>query len=1204
MNASPDAAQQQQSQPLDVHGCPLDGAALIEASAGTGKTWAICGLALRLIAERGLAIHEVLVLTFTNAASAELRTRIRARLVEALAALENDLPPAEGPQDCNRSQDKIRARVGAALAAFDEAAIHTIHGFCQRALHESPFAAGEPFSLTLTMQEDLAREVAVDYWRHHIAHGALAPALVTWLAQKKFSPDQLEGLLRRVLAHPLAEVRWPVEEAAAHANPADSIDAAACHAKAKACWQAGRAEILALLTESADLARNRLRVDTLVDGAGAWDLYFASDNPATPIPEKAQKFRAATLAAATRNGRQPPAHPFFLLAEALCASQEKLEAQRSALLRHFLAWAPAEVRARQRARRHTDFDAQLGNLHTALNDPARGETLARALRKRYPAALIDEFQDTDPLQLAILRKIYGTAEGSSALFFVGDPKQAIYSFRQADLHTYLEARAATPRRFHLDANQRSSEGVIRGINALFGTNPRAFMLEDLVFHPARRGEKPLSRFSDQSAPARHALHLWRLPDGLRKDEAMTRAAQATAEEIARLLIAARKGEIRIDDAPLTPGRIAVLTRTHRQGQIMRQALEAVGLKAAELTRANIFTSAEAEELERFLHALHEPSNIGFLKGALATRAIGYDAAAIERLDTDEQNLAFWQERLHGWNRLWRQKGILAVLSEAGRILGLAGRLLQGSGGERRLTNHLHLTELLHEAETRMPEPARLLAWLAARRRQPEYDETEELRLESDRDLVSIVTIHRAKGLEYDIVFCPFLWETVHSPRRREPGILCHDQQSRRLLLDLGESEASKALARQEQDEELLRLYYVAITRAVHRCYLVHGPYLVRGSLTESSRSLLNWLVAGGECPPQQWSRQRLEAEALDAAWEALRAKADASMEAIPEARRPRLPAFETAGNFQAETARRRLLPGFRIDSFSGLIRNRREETQHAVDDGGGGDDGDHDDLALPPLEDVADPLPYAPYAPDILHFPRGPRAGDCIHALFEAIDFTHPENCREAARAALARHPVTLTADTDPSVLLAALEKLVADVLATPLPLPGAQTQFRLDCLAPDMRLTEFEFHLPVSRMESFRLETLLAAHGEPIPHLAAESLQGFLRGFIDLVFRHEGRYYVLDWKSNHLGGQPEDYGAAALARAMREHAYPLQARLYLLALHRHLQTRLPAYCPEQHLGGALYLFVRGVRPEWKNSGIHFLPPKVALLREMEAMLG
>ncbi|MDR1647137.1 MAG: exodeoxyribonuclease V subunit beta [Zoogloeaceae bacterium] len=1185
---------------LDLLNCPLFGVSLIEAAAGTGKTWAICALAARLVAERDIEIGKLLIVTFTNAATAELRERVRQRLQSLVqedsadpfrhdffSALERrGIPP-----------ETARMRLKAALTAFDEAAIFTIHSFCQRALGEYPFAATQPFAQELGNTDALIRQASLDYWRRFIAQGTLSgqDALALGL-----TPETLENLLHKRLAQPLAATCWPEDlppfpPPAADANANQAL--AAAFRRAQSLWQAERDAILQTLAKhQAGFNKRSFPADALESGAVAWDALFQQDDPAADWHSKeaekaARRFAAETLRRVTNKGKTTPEHPFFAAAETLLAEhatrRARLDALRLALFRHFLEWAFSYVAAEQQRLRLLSFDSLLTRLHQALHAPG-GAVLAARLRECYPAALIDEFQDTDPIQFGIFARLHGLTDGTTktpeenpetALFWVGDPKQAIYRFRQADLMTYFQARrlVAPERIYALNANQRSTPGVIAGVNTLFARNPAAFMLADLSFTPASRGQKPLPELVDSSVPRRASFHFMALPEIEKEDDEDkdTLAVQATAMEIAHLLAAARRGETRLGDQPLRSGRIAVLVRTHRQGEQIKIALRQRGIQASERSRAEIFQSAEAEDLECLLLALEQARPAAFL-AALATPLLGFSAAGIARLTADETELNRWCERFQTWRQRWRTHGLAAALAELGEETRLAARLLALPDWERRLTNVLHLIELLRGLEAQTPQPRRLLQVFAQARQQADHnDETRQLRLESDRDLIAIVTIHQSKGLEYDIVFCPFLWRDSMSGWKRPSSPLSLRDAQGKTVLDFRPDAPDDEL-RAEETGEMLRLHYVALTRAVHRCYLVYDP--------GNPASLLNWLAAGKAHDPAPWrypvkvNREQMPDPAtVRANWaEIIRATNSSVTHITPEAQTTLSPpAAKIRQDFQALVARRTLKPDWRIGSFSSLIAARREYQEWPETAA-----SDHDALS----SSAPAAAPAETPETDILHFPCGPRAGDALHSLLEHTDFAHPE--AEDLR----------------------LRDFLRNLMATPLTLPGAATPLYLKDLPPEKRRMELEFFLSVPELAAPRLIDLMAAQNEPLPSLDFPPLRGFLKGFIDMTFTHEGRYYVLDWKSNHLGWRAEDYNQTAMTAAMREHGYYLQARLYLLALHRYLGFRLTGYVPEQHLGGACYLFLRGVRPHWQDPegrqcGVFVLEPNLALLREMEDLM-
>jgi exodeoxyribonuclease V beta subunit len=1211
---------------LDVFRCGLDGINLIEASAGTGKTWNICGLYLRLLLERGLEVQQILVVTFTNAATAELRTRIRGRLAETLAYLRNGSAPAGDPfvkdlvaaLEARGSQDRaaLAARIDVALQTFDEAAVFTIHGFCQRALADTPFAAALPMALELVQDDaDFQAEAVQDFWRRHIAADGLDPALAAFLLQKQDSPEKYAALLRRYLSKPLAECRWPDD--LDRVCPVDLAALEATYRAARATWQARRETIVAALIEALPrLNANSYKAESVQQGAADWDTFFGAADPMAPLDIGGSKlglFRAETVTRRTKKGQRPPADPFFPQAEGLLAARENteqaLEQARLKLIRDLLREAGTALRAGKREQRVVSFDDMLFNVYERL---ASGECpwLAPSLRTRFPAALIDEFQDTDPLQFSIFEAIYGG--GEAPLFLVGDPKQAIYSFRHADLHTYLQARQSATAEYSLAHNQRATAGLISALNTLFSANGRAFLLPGLDYREAQIGAKPRARFDDRTQ-ARADLQVWKLPGGdaaLKKAEARVAATEATAAEIARLLAEAARGSITLGDRPLRPGDVAVLVRSHSQGSEIKHALGARGIGSVELSQASVFHSADAEEVERVLTAVLEPTRERLLRAALATELLGCDAAAVEAISGDEARLLERVARFGEYRETWLRRGVGFMFRQLLAAENVSARLLARRDGERRLTNLLHLGECLHQAAETHPAPDALMRWLGERRRDEAVEDFAQLRLESDQNLVQIVTIHKSKGLEYPVVFCPFLWDGRIASGGSAEGLEYHDPgEDDRAVMDFrggaaGDDEIAliKQRIKLETAAETVRLIYVALTRAVFRCYLVAGSYTTmsfgRTSFSESHRSLLNWLVAGDGQAPESWLEGKPSAADIGAGWSRLAANAAPHLAVAP------LPAatgavFEATGaapeSLAALPGPGPIAEGWRIGSYSGLSHGATSEAAAT----------DHDARIQPAIA-APSALPAGLPADDILRFPRGAAAGDCLHALFEAVDFTDRSTWEAAIETALAAHPQALAG------LPVALQRerlgrmqnrLLEDVLSSEL-----RAGLRLDSVALARRLTELEFNLPAQSLNAAELNGTLKALGYDVPRLVFGRLAGYLKGFIDLVFEHGGRFYILDWKSNHLGYAQADYGRAGLAEAMAEHGYHLQYLLYTVALQRYLRRRLPGYTYDSHFGGVLYLFVRGVRPGWQGAegepaGVFFHRPAQEAIERLDALI-
>ncbi len=1213
---------------FDVLRCPLDGIQLVEASAGTGKTWNICGLYLRLLLERGLDVTQILVVTFTNAATAELRERIRARIAEMLAYVGGrsraDPDPfvsslATALEERGLARIDMQKRLDLALQSFDEAAILTIHGFCQRALAETPFATGLPFALDIQPDDsELRLAVVHDFWRRHIAADGCPPPLAAWLDARRVTPESLAQLLKRHLAKPLAQVRWPDAIDAPFDFDVDRLNA--CFEQARTTWSMQRDDILRVAQAALPaLNGQQYKSKSIQQAAAGWDAWFGHDALA---PVNWKKFKPELLSASclekcTKKNQTTPRHAFFELADALIAAREEaeihLDRARLRLVRTLFDEAGPELRRRKREARLAAYDDLLQNLHRALQGSG-GEALAQSVRQRFPAALIDEAQDTDPVQFAIFRAIHGS--GSASLLLVGDPKQAIYAFRNADLHTYLRAARDVSAQWTLADNQRSTRGLIRAINALFDGNARAFMLEGLDYRDVSLGRKQRKRLEDRSG-ASADLCIWMLPrfgDGtpLIRREALNAAATATAGEIARLLRASAAGEITLDDERLAPHDIAVLVRSHRQGDEIKQALAALGVASVELSQATVFKSPDAEDVERMLAAVLEPGDDGLLRAALATEIVGLDAAQIAALGGDESALIAHVQRFLDYRDTWFAKGVGVMYREMLAHERVAARMLARPDGERRLTNLLHLGELLHDAAQTHNAPDALLRWLHAQRRDDARDEVAQLRLESDRNLVQIVTIHKVKGLEYPIVFCPYLWDAFQRQRNDIEGREYHDDEGRAIIdfrddAELGaEAVKVKDRIKLESSAESLRLGYVALTRASHRCYLIAGCYgkaTRNGDAPKETRcGLLNWLVAGNGMEPERWLDGDGTTRAIEDAWARIGVDLmpDVAASPVPMVTGERVPpAWIAPDTLGAPLPPKRIAEPWRISSFSGLQYGAVSEGAALDHDATAGDDGALVRARVAALQDTP--------SDDILRFPRGAGAGDCLHAALERIDFTDASGWDDAIDHALRRHPVSLRGVPDPeqpALLRRMMLRMIGDVVRTPLP-----DGIRLDAIARDRRLAELEFNLPAHDVDANALNAALKSLDYAVDRLVFGRLEGYLKGFIDLVFEHAGRYYVLDWKSNHLGFSPGDYEQAALAIAMAQHGYHLQSLLYSLALTRYLAKRLRDYRYDTHFGGVLYLFVRGVRPDWKgadgtSTGVYFHRPSAPTLHELERVFG
>ncbi|WP_312903983.1 exodeoxyribonuclease V subunit beta [Stutzerimonas nitrititolerans] len=1196
---------------------PLHGSRLIEASAGTGKTFTISALYLRLVLGHGgeqafareLLPPEILVVTFTDAATRELRDRIRARLVEAarvfreeaegddlLHQLRADFPPERWPA--------CACRLDIAAQWMDEAAVSTIHGWCQRMLREHAFDSGSLFTLTLeTDHSELLAQVARDYWRLHCY--PLQGDALSWVMNGWGHPDNLLRSVRPLFG----------ERAAAGETSLATLLDAALQEQARALkalkegWCEWADEIRQLLDQAV--------ADKVVDGRKIQARYYQNwceklrhwslgDEAALDLGTGFTRLTPEGLAECWKQG-SPPRHPAL---EAMCELPRRLKqlaGPDEAARRHAAAWICQRFEQEKRQRAEMGFDDMLTRLDAALQSD-NGERLAQVIRTQFPVALIDEFQDTDPLQYRIFDRIYAIEDNrpDCGLFLIGDPKQAIYAFRGADIHTYLRARRAmTGRLDDLDTNFRSSQPMVDAVNRLFqqaearSEGQGAFLFREGADNPLpfssvkARGREERWQVEGQTPPA---LTLWQLPSAEPLANTFYRREMAAraASEITRLLVLGQQGEAGFaragELAPLKPSDIAVLVRDGSEAQAIRGELARRGVRSVYLSdKDSVLASQEACDLLLWLRACAEPDVDRRLRAALASRSLGLELAELEQLNQDER---VWERRVmqfRDYHQRWQRQGVLPMLRQLLHDFGLPQRLMQRSDGERALTNLLHLAELLQQAAAELDGEQALIRHLAALLAgEGAAAEEQVLRLESDAALVRVVTIHKSKGLEYPLVFLPF----ICSFRPAEGGrpLQLQDGDSRRLVLEPDEEDIERA--DRERLGEDLRLLYVAVTRARHACWLGIAD-LKKGNAKASllHRSALGYLLGGG---------QPLSASGLLASWlEPLEKPGECRLQPAPQASDS---SYREATLEQAEpswpTPARRAAEHWWIASYSALRTGDSLESPIERFD----DAAPENPAAQKAADDERESVPVVGpvgLAGSLHLFPRGPNPGTFLHGLLEMAGrdgFAQVASDPAALREQIARRCQRRGLDA----WIEPLNSWLGNLLTTPLALEGAA---RVALAELVVYQPELEFWFETQRVDVRQIDALVQRHvlpGVPRPALLPDRLNGMFKGFIDLAFEHQGRYYVVDYKSNWLGEGDAAYTDEAMQATVASHRYDLQYVLYLLALHRQLQLRLPDYDYERHVGGALYLFLRGSRAP--GQGIHRARPPRELIEALDAL--
>ncbi|MGN5064594.1 exodeoxyribonuclease V subunit beta [Aeromonas sp. 6P] len=1164
--------------PLNTLRFPLHGERLIEASAGTGKTYTIAGLYLRLLLghgpvieqesgeegadagqpsahERPLSVTEILVVTFTEAATAELRGRIRGRIHEArLAFMRGHSSDTLLAQLLAEVEDHELAarRLLAAERQMDEAAVFTIHGFCQRMLKQNAFESGALFETEfLTDDSQLRLQAVSDYWR------------------SEFYPvdKPLASAVRALWPSPAALLRemngW-LDNCELEIHPALGDETlAARHHAAMARIEAVKSEWLAQTDEIRRQTDGQVSRYTGKNYEG-WLAKIADwaqdEGSGYAIPKELERFGQTVLEENLKKGGTVPTLPLFSQIDELLASRPGI---RDLILQRAAKVVRSRMQASKRQAHQLSFDDLLKDLDGALGS-SLGERLCERIRATYRVAMIDEFQDTDPQQYRIFHRLYG-GHTDTALLMIGDPKQAIYGFRGADIFTYIQARRNVSAHYTLGRNWRSSSALVGAVNGLFERAKDPFIYEaDIPFLPVEaQGKSKALQLDGVTAPVLHCWQLTGQPTFNRGDY-QSKMARATAAEIHRLLTLAREGKAKIGDQAVKAGDIAVLVRTGAEGKLVQQELARLAIASVYLSnRESVLEQTEAREILLILHACQNPSEERSLRAALATGLFDLDAKALDGLASDERAWESAVQEFMEYRKIWHRRGVLAMLRALLHRRNLASSLLASPYGERRLTNFLHLGELLQQVSSELDGEYALLRWLGEAVSRPNGQDAEQvLRLESERKLVQIVTIHKSKGLEYPLVFLPFICShrTAETPLYHEA-----DEAGNRTILDLTGADSSLAEADRERLAEDLRLLYVALTRGVYATWLGLAP--VRAGAGKSEKTDLHHTAIGYLLQKGEEGDAQTLATALSSLAQALPGVAVGEPSLTRPAPLP--PEEELLGEPQVRHFSGSLERDWWISSYSGLAAQGHGHSKGVL-----ANPGFDDEVVTEAAAALAAEQPDEAPQPSIFTFPKGARPGTLLHSLFETIDF------QSAAGEPLAEHIATLLAqDGFDESWAPVLQQQVEAVLDTPLD-TGFGEPVRLRELAPERKQVELEFFLPMGRVTAPALTALCQQH-DPLSRgnkpLSFATVQGMLKGFIDLVFEWQGRWYLLDYKSNHLGMSPADYSRPALERAMAEHRYDLQYQLYSLALHRLLTLRLPGYDFEQHFGGVFYLFLRGM---------------------------
>lgn len=1205
--------------PLNPITLPLNQISLIEASAGTGKTYTIGSLYLRLLLKAGennfsrpLNVEEILVVTFTEMATEELKKKIRERITDAIdkltafaktqdkSAFKNDEFLTALCHDLDIFEAIHRLKL--AEQNMDLAAIYTIHGFCRRMLMQYAFHSGIHFNLELIKdQSDLLVRFANEFWREHFYPLDFESA--NFIATELVSPANVLSLLKADLGK---DLQVEIENKQALSVPIQIFlpQYLGGYQKAlnelKAFWLESADEISAIITNELvkdypkdqlkSLNRKKYQVKRLGDWINKINQW--SNNPRDYQINTTLKdyFLQSSIEknceeSTDKNKDKKTATPFYspIFAE--------LEKRVNALmtpdllskltLYHYRQGLQQKLLDYKLNHQEKSFDDLLRLLCEALQD-AQGDELAEMIRFQYPFAMIDEFQDTDSQQYAIFSKIYrDNPEKNTGFIMIGDPKQAIYRFRGADIFTYLKASDEAQSRFELTKNYRSEKHLVDGVNALFDFPQLPFIYQNINFTAVDSRDDHLRFYLNGKAEPAYRFYLTE-SDKVNKTE----MAKICAISIQHWLKSAVENQAVFQNEDtcktLQAANIAVLVRDKNEAALVKNELQKLGIASVYLSDQNsVFDSNVAKELAWVLKACLNVSERPILN-AIATALFGLNAADIHQIQQNEADWQRWADSFAQYQQTWQRQGILAMLHQILLEQGISERLLSQATGERDLTDFLHLAEILQQAATLHESEAALLSWFE-KQIQGEGRQEAQIRLESERQLVKIVTIHKSKGLEYDLVWLPFLAAPSKDPSKKDINIY-YSKERDETLWDI-ENRNLNALCEETFAEEL-RLLYVALTRSKYQMAFALPAQF------DKKWNALHYVLSQGEIGKEINLSDSKDTETLLQAFkEKMRDNVEIctkpNLEAFPalsiNTKNDDLKAAEFTGNIEQD---------WRITSFTSIEQAHRRQNyftesagkKHAVfDDAKDYDSQNSIEISTALLNESES---------SILDLPRGKQVGTALHRHFENCYFSDLANTEEIEKL---RQSLQLDETfTEP------LQNWLQQISHTPL---SHEIGIALADLANKDCIKEMPFYLAIREhfdVEAFN-HTLKAHHHLPSESLQFEQIQGMVRGSIDLVFRHNGKYYLVDYKSNFLGSTLASYNQEALKKEMLHSHYDWQYLIYTLALHRYLQSVVPDYDYARDFGGVFYLFLRGMNGE-PQSGVFYDRPSVELITELDGV--
>ncbi len=1070
---------------FDVKTITLQKDNLIEASAGTGKTYSIALLVLRLILNE-ISIEKILVVTFTEAATMELKERIKRFLSIALNTLKNNESEDETIKEildnCKKSTKEKEILLKSAIAMFDKSSIFTIHGFCRRVITEHSFESGASFSTEFISFEDELLEIAVKKIWRECFYGAPKEFLEKMIEN---TPDMFDKFMNFAKTNVL--------------NPDIEI--------------------------VPDMSNNSL----------SW--------------EKSENFESSAFF-------QDLDIIIYRFLKKIKVVLEELKQEKSLLA----------------------FDDLLLILYNSLKNENNREKLVKSLSKRYLAVLIDEFQDTDIVQYEIFSKLFQNRK--EPLFLIGDPKQSIYGFRGADIFSYLKAKQSISEKnqFTMTTNYRSVSAILEAISTLFDKeNP--FKIAGIDFPEVVAFEKNNEQILKKDGVDFSGLSL-RIPYS---DEVVSSRTQTiTVPNSQKIIISDLTRQIyellnknnnyTIKNKPVKPSDIAILTRSNNEMELVKEALIKVGIPAVLTYSTSVYETKEAVEMLNFLKAVAK-NRIDIIKRAMLENILGFTLEDFQKYEQDNSLLEQLLIKFGELNHFWNKNGILYMFFEALKEFKLKERMLSLPHGKRMLVNFLHIAELLHKQskKNRKQTKEEIISFLEDKIKNPKQESSDslELRVETEEDAVLIMTLHKSKGLQFPIVFIPFLYATRNLKKDNKDylPIFFHNEKHNPVYSFKQLDSTDFENWQKEKISEDLRLIYVGLTRAKSKIFLYWAK------TAGASQSALSELLFKTE--------QEIDLKNMSDIDFKQQLQNFSSNCFLVDFFEPNLFVETPMKQEEDKLKERKSLKfkgkidrDFKIASFTMLSNSFKDETEKDVDS---------------IKDEIEEEFENEEIIPDeIALFPAGATPGTALHEIFEEIDFKNPD-LKTTVKSILEKYG--FEKDENGKSWEPVISKMVEEVLNRNL---DGFSLFEIDS---KKRVSEMEFFFPLKHN---RISELKQFFNENFDKSSDFSFYGFMHGFIDLLFEKEGKYYIVDWKSNKLGLTKEDYNKENISLAMKQHNYHLQYMIYSVAVHKFLKSKIPNYSYEKHFGGVFYIFLRGVS---EKTGIFFDRPLESFIQNLEEFL-